>query len=527
MEFDRSMGRFSLVCLLLGAVVGWSGCSPTQMPLHQPGTDVDFSTGGIGGNGGGGGTDDGADMSVLAVEDGGHAYEFDLASSNTMCVPPQMGKQCVTPIGPSAGCKGAEDCGPSGRGNGLDDNCNGTVDEGCPCQPGSVEKCFQGPPGKRGVGGCTDGSTTCEGLEFGMWGPCKDSISPSGEKCDNLDNDCNGCSDDSLCCTSVLDCPAPGDPRIKPVKPFTDLALKGELFFSQPATSWSWKIEGGPCDKLFLTSTGTPPVQSFTLTGPTMKDATVKFTLSGDYTVTLTVVGADGQTYTCTWVQHVEGPGLRFEMCWDHTDKDDIDLHVHKPGTTTSWFRNGGTDASPVDNPDDCYYKNCKADEYTSGTHPAQPNWSYASSAIDECKGGPDGATWQSGLMACHNPRLDVDNTGGRLGVPENINIDNPADGQVFRTAVHYYRGASENHPIVNIYCGGTLKSTFGQAPNTLTGFNGSVTAGYNKGFLWRVADVKVNVDATGIVTGCDVTALHPPATPNAGYYVTTDDMKY
>ena len=51
-----------------------------------------------------------------------------------------------------------------------------------------------------------------------------------------------------------------------------------------------------------------------------MKDAVAHFTLSGDYTVTLTVVGADGITYTCTWVQHIIGPGVRFELCWDNSD---------------------------------------------------------------------------------------------------------------------------------------------------------------------------------------------------------------
>ena len=65
---------------------------------------------------------------------------------------------------------------------------------------------------------------------------------------------------------------------------------------------------------------------------------------------------------------------------------------------------------------------------------------------------------------------------------------------------------------MVNIYCGGMLKATFGKAPNTLAGFNNGRRQ--DKGLLWRVADVKAIVDASGNTTDCTVTALHPPATP-------------
>src|SRR5437870_3371227 len=181
MELREFMGRILRFCLVVVAMVGWSGCSPKQGAVHGPGGIEDLSTG----TGGGGGD---VDMSAMmpSTDDGGTAYEFDFATSNTMCVPPQMGKQCPAPIGPRAGCKLKEDCGPDGSGNGLDDNCNDIIDEGCPCRPGAVEKCFKGPPGNQGVGGCTDGTSTCAGVEFGSWGPCVGSIGPSGEKCDNL-----------------------------------------------------------------------------------------------------------------------------------------------------------------------------------------------------------------------------------------------------------------------------------------------------------------------------------------------------
>lgn len=486
-------------------------CSPSQGKI-RPGGARDLSVGSGGGGDATGGNGD-VDMSV------GGAYQDDFAVA-TMCVPPQTATQCPNPIASNAGCVAVEDCGPSGHGNGLDDNCNGVVDEGCGCTPGSVERCFLGPPGKHNIGACSDGSATCQGDELGTWGPCIGSISPKAEICDKLDNDCNGCVDDGLCCDAAINCPAPGDPRIAPQPPYTDVFLKGELFYPGNAVSWSWKIVGGPCDRLFAATTN-PVAQSFTLVGANTRDATAHFTLSGDYTVTLTVVGSDGKTYTCTWIQHINGPGVRFELCWDHSGTDDLDLHVHKPGTTTNWFTTGGT----ADNTDDCFYRNCKASEYPSPTPPATaPQWGYPNSPIAECSGSPEGMTWQTGLMACHNPRLDIDNIS-TPGKPENTNIDNPHNGDVFRAAVHYYTGSTEEHPIVNVYCNGNLLATYGQAPNQLSGFNNGQH--YNKGLLWRVADVKAMVDAMGTTTGCTVTPLHPPATPTMGFWVTNNDMTY
>jgi hypothetical protein len=495
-------------------MLAFVGCAPSQAKVHHgPGGNNDLS---VAGGGTGGTGDPNADMSI------GGAYDYDLSGMGMMCVPPQTATMCPNPIAANAGCQPTEDCGPAGKGNGLDDNCNGVVDEGCGCTPGAVEKCFLGPPGKHNIGACTDGSATCQGDELGVWGPCVGSIGPTAEKCDKLDNDCNGCVDDGLCCDAAINCPAPGDPRIAPQPPYTDVFLKGELFFPGTAVSWSWTIVGGPCDRMFYTTTAMHN-QSFTLMGANMKDAVAHFTLSGDYTVTLTVVGADGKTYTCTWVQHITGPGLRFELCWDNSDSnDDIDLHVHKPGATTNWFTTG-----TGNNSDDCFYGNCKAVNYqTPTTAMSAAQWGYTNSPIAQCVGSPEGATWQTGLMACHNPRLDVDNVGLAPGRPENTNVDNPLNGQSFRAMVQYYRNGTttDEHPMVNVYCGGTLKATFGQAPNTLAGFNKG--GGYGAGLVWRVTDVQVQVDAMGNTTGCAVTPLHPPGT-TMGFWLTNNDMTY
>jgi hypothetical protein len=407
------------------------------------------------------------------------------------------------------------------------------VDDTCSCTPGAVERCFAGPPGKHNVGVCTDGTQTCFGAEFGSWGPCLGSISPSVEVCDKLDNDCNGCVDDGLCCGGQLACPQ----SVPDVNPYTDVTYNGGQYLMGGGTNWMWTVVGGPCDQLFAKTTQ-PVVQSFTVTNGNGQNVTVHFTLSGDYTITFTAVGSDGKTYTCTWIQHVIGPGVRFELCWDHTGSSlqggaDLDLHVHRSGTNTDWFTTqpGAFGAS---NPDDCNYSDCTVDAYSppQNIFVPPPNWGYATTNINNCSGAPTspmGNSWV-GLGLCEDPRLDIDNisTPGR---PENTNIDDPNNGDTFRAMVHYYgqdgstsQNTVDEHPIVNIYCGGVLTASFGQAPDILMGFN--FGSGWDAGQMWRVADVNAMVDNTGKTTGCTVTAIHPPGM-NMGFYVTNNDTSY
>gem|GEM_PF-1691990 len=69
--------------------------------------------------------------------------------------------------------------------DGLDNDCNGQVDEG---NPGGNAACMTGQPGV-----CAQGTTTCSGGTL----VCNAIASPSSEVCDGLDNDCNGQSDES------------------------------------------------------------------------------------------------------------------------------------------------------------------------------------------------------------------------------------------------------------------------------------------------------------------------------------------
>jgi hypothetical protein len=105
-------------------------------------------------------------------------------------------------------------CGPSQRDGGDDD-------PNAPCNPGTVEDCYNGQPGTENVGPCRIGSRTC--TDQGLWTQCEGEIVPAAEQCtDSVDNNCNGAVDEDVdedgdgvttcggdCCDST-ECSDPG-----------------------------------------------------------------------------------------------------------------------------------------------------------------------------------------------------------------------------------------------------------------------------------------------------------------------------
>jgi len=73
--------------------------------------------------------------------------------------------------------------------DGKDNNCDGTIDEGCNCVNGSTQSCGTD------VGECTRGTQSCTN---GNWGACSNQIQPTEEKCNGKDDDCDGNIDEEL-----------------------------------------------------------------------------------------------------------------------------------------------------------------------------------------------------------------------------------------------------------------------------------------------------------------------------------------
>jgi len=118
------------------------------------------STSGGGGDGTGGG--------VGGV--GGQAGQGGSGGGGTMCTP------------------ATETC------DGMDNDCDMEVDEGCACIDGQTQNCYPGPMANKGVGACVEGTQTCD--LSGQWGQCKGAVLPSPEACNTIDDDCNGQVDD-------------------------------------------------------------------------------------------------------------------------------------------------------------------------------------------------------------------------------------------------------------------------------------------------------------------------------------------
>jgi hypothetical protein len=78
--------------------------------------------------------------------------------------------------------------------DGLDNDCNGKVDEGCACHLGQEQDCYTGPAATKGVGACKVGKQSCD--EKGQWGDCQGEVVPDKEACNGVDDDCNGKVDD-------------------------------------------------------------------------------------------------------------------------------------------------------------------------------------------------------------------------------------------------------------------------------------------------------------------------------------------
>ena len=459
------------------------------------GCSASAGTSGAAGGAGGAAPTGGATSSTISsggssTGDGG-SFDFDGGSdaNNDANVNP-----CGTQCGDSELCDTEH--------QGLDDDCDGQVDETCDCGAGEAHSCFKGDPSYLGSPGCFPGTMKC--TENGLWGPCIGGVHATDDQTCFV-NDQSSCHPLS-------------------VVPFQDVNLKdGTGSFSVGAVPGSevWTVTCPPGVSPCPTPFGMSPADDF------------KPLQSGEYTVTYEKGVAGGGTASCTYPLFVGAPGLRVELSWEHELGGagvDLDLHVHQPGTTTPWSFEGL--------PQDCAWTNCTIEtfkqnfggpDWFDGATPPDPVDWYEDPVFERntCYFAPrgKGQEWQALGKGCHNPRLDLDNIAcdplvldvddDSFCAPENVNADFPPTSKWFRIGVHYFSNnglAYEVHPRVKVFCEGALAADLGpagyhdpEAPITFTPSDGTGVGG---NLFWLVADVAF-VEGTCGTRSCVVQPLH------------------
>jgi hypothetical protein len=96
-------------------------------------------------------------------------------------------------------CTGSGSAAPTEACDGVDNTCDGNIDETCPCTPGASRPCYSGPAMSSGRGICHGGNQTCSAA--GRWGSCAGEVTPGAETCDGMDRNCDGSTTEGCNCT--------------------------------------------------------------------------------------------------------------------------------------------------------------------------------------------------------------------------------------------------------------------------------------------------------------------------------------
>jgi hypothetical protein len=492
--------------------------------------------------------------------------------------PGPLARRCAPPTDNE--CDGKSDVaaqwpnGPSG--NGFDDDCDGHVDEGCSCDAahpvGTTKACAlvspsQVDPNGKPAGWCAVNSigtmrciATGKEILLPVWdGECRGAQPPfADDVCARGDFDCDGKdlnsrSQDCQCKVVGVGCPtAPvvttpfPDPNNLPAIDGSSWVMGG----AGNAKNWKWTVTGGDCDNILPHPTfavygqraarrggprlsGNAPQtrlgpnanqQGFVIgpgatVGPVIYPA---FALSGDYLVKGEWDASDGH-HACTVKVEVRSPGIRVELCWS-PQPEDIDLHFARlqnpKACTHGWMQT----CAMSEEGDDCYFNVYSGCLEGFSTNPSA--WGYARSPNTACHGW--GSTRQG---PCDNPRLDQDNRTCILDTadplddlfcgPENINLDNPKDGDRFAVGAAFYWSddvpagpVRPTHPHLNVYCNGERKLAFGFDPSAGAQSEFPVMKEYGQdtgGDFWAIATIDAKVSG-GMLTDCVITPIHSKA---------------
>jgi subtilisin-like proprotein convertase family protein len=81
--------------------------------------------------------------------------------------------------------------------DGVDNDCDDEVDEGCECLAGDTRTCYTGPEGTKDVGACKAGTQACNPAT-NTFGACSGERGPTEESCNGADDDCDGEVDEDI-----------------------------------------------------------------------------------------------------------------------------------------------------------------------------------------------------------------------------------------------------------------------------------------------------------------------------------------
>jgi hypothetical protein len=213
-------------------------------------------------------------------------------------------------------------------GNDVDEDCDGDLDNGCACDPGTSEPCYSGLEATRGVGACEDGMRTCAVSDgVATWGGCEGDTTPETEICGNdVDEDCDDELDNDC---SELACPA--DMTV----PAGDIALLTAT--GSGVGNYSFTItdgpEGGAATAIWAGLSGSSPSAQLTPI------------IVGQYTVQIAALNGAGDPLSCSFHVTALPHGLRVQLYWD--GEGDVDLHLLN-AAATRWSIA----------PDDTFYQN-------------------------------------------------------------------------------------------------------------------------------------------------------------------------
>ncbi len=218
-------GAIASVALLVGGLTG--GCASDFSTFGDGatttattgsggnGTGVTTGTGANTGSGGNGGTGTGTGASGGTGGGGGSSAQCAAPGDCDMKLGPAPCGNWACNMGScqisAAGCTDADH---DGYGSGPNCMCAGLDcdDSNAQVHDNATATCYGGPANTSGHGVCHDGNKSCTG---GVWTPCIGEVDPSGEACNNLDDDCNDKVDDNLgsfscgigeCANSVAAC---------------------------------------------------------------------------------------------------------------------------------------------------------------------------------------------------------------------------------------------------------------------------------------------------------------------------------